>query len=283
MHMGTSVNLLDPMDRILYCDDFSTGFNGWGSLIGNYEGSVDSMLPEYMDMRPPMLSNLTMWDAGTSGAIGGSYALKLATRPKQGRFCVAIKRLTFRNWGPVRVEAMYTFKTEATGLQLGETGVRAFGVLLDVQHADGQAIEPLRVLPHVRYLNAFNGQRCERWQYKSEREPLQNIGIRNKTWSHFHLKSHNWKDIRQGDQQLCYNEIATKHNWCYMRLDFDLSSMKFLKFRSNERDLDVTDTEPMTLSAMPNLWSMLNVAFWVESDADARAFFYLDRVTVSTS
>ena len=95
--------------------------------------------------------------------------------------------------------------------------------------------------------------------------------------------SHNWKDIRQGDQQLCYNEIATKHNWCYMRIDFDLSSMKFLGFRSNERDLDVTDSKPMTLSAMPNLWSMLNVAFWVESDADARAFFYLDRVAVSTS
>ena len=40
-------------------------------------------------------------------------------------------------------------------LQLGETAVRAFGVVLDLQHADGQAAEPLRVMPHLRYLNAF--------------------------------------------------------------------------------------------------------------------------------
>ena len=70
---------------------------------------------------PPMLSNLTMWDAGTSGAIGGAYALKLATRAKPGTFCTAIKRYTFRTWGPLRVEAIVTFKPEAGELELGTT------------------------------------------------------------------------------------------------------------------------------------------------------------------
>ena len=149
-------------------------------------------------MRPPMLSNLTMWDAGTSGAIGGAYALKLATRAKPGTFCTAIKRYTFRTWGPLRVEAIVTFKPEANELALGETAVRAFGVLLDLQHADGQAAEPLRVMPHIRYLNAFEGWRAERWQYKNEREPLVDIGTRGKTWSHFHFKSNNWVDIPGG-------------------------------------------------------------------------------------
>ena len=28
--------------------------------------------------------------------------------------------------------------------------MRAFGVVLDLQHGDGQAAEPLRVMPHLR-------------------------------------------------------------------------------------------------------------------------------------
>ena len=283
MQVATTLGAMEPLQRLLYYDDFNNGIGGWGSLIGNYEDRVDSMLPEYMDMRPPMLSNLTMWDAGTSGAIGGAYALKLATRAKPGAFCTAIKRSTFRTAGPLRVEAIFTFKPEARELELGDSGVRAFGTVLDLQHADGQASEPLRVMPHIRYLNAFEGQRVERWQYKSEREPLLDIGSRGKTWSHFHLKSTNWVDIEGGEQRLCYNEIATKHNWYYLRLDFDLATMSFMGFRCNERSLDITDLEPMRMPAMPNLWSMLNVVFWVESDVDTRFFLYLDSVAVSTS
>ena len=71
----------DPLDRILFYDDFNQGMQGWTALIGNYEDSLDSMLPEYRDIRPPMLSNLSMWDSGTVGTLTGNYALKLATRP----------------------------------------------------------------------------------------------------------------------------------------------------------------------------------------------------------
>ena len=56
---------------------------------------------------------------------------------------------------------------------------------------------------------------------RPEREPLVDIGTRGKAWSHFHFKSSNWVDIPGGGQRLCYNEIATKHNWYYLRLDFD--------------------------------------------------------------
>jgi hypothetical protein len=43
---------------------------------------------------------------------------------------------------------------------------------------------------------------------------MRDIGNRGKTWSHFHLASRNWIDLPGGDQRLCYNEIATEHNWC---------------------------------------------------------------------
>ena len=60
----------DPLGRILCYDDFDAGLNGWTGLIGNYEDSLDTMLPDYRDLRPPMLSNLTMWDTGTAGRRG---------------------------------------------------------------------------------------------------------------------------------------------------------------------------------------------------------------------
>ena len=54
-------------ERIIFYDDFDEGMHGWSELIGNYEHTLDSMLPEYSDMRPPMLSNQSMWDTGTAG------------------------------------------------------------------------------------------------------------------------------------------------------------------------------------------------------------------------
>ena len=40
------------------------------------------------------------WDFGSHGSFDGSYALKLATKPRTGAQNVAIKRLTFRERGP---------------------------------------------------------------------------------------------------------------------------------------------------------------------------------------
>ncbi len=277
-----ALSRFDPLDRILFYDDFDTGLNGWIPLIGNYEHTLDSVLPEYQDLRPPMLSNLTTWDTGTAGSFSGTYAMKLATRAKTGSFSVGLKRLTFRQATRLRFEAYFTFKPEANELLLSETDVRAFGFLFDLQVGDRESGERLRVMPHIRYLNAFQGEQMAKWQFKEKRSPMRDIGDSGKTVSHFHLSPDNWEDIPDGDQTLCYNEIATKQNWHYFCLDFDLADMAYLGLRCNDRTFDLSTIRPMTMPAMANLWCMINPLFWVETDCDKRAFLYVDSLLLST-
>lgn len=271
----------DPLSRIIAHDDFDHGPQGWSPLTGNYEGSLDSMLPQYRDMRGPMVSNITVWDTGTDGSAMGNYAMKLATSPKAGSLAVAIKRLTFRHLGPIRLEAYFTFKPEANELLLSETDVRAFGVLFDLQDTDNGSRPKERVMPHVRYLNAQNGEHVGRWQYKSKREAFEDIGGTGKTKSHFHLAPEGWEDIPGGEQLLCYNEIATKQNWYYLRLDVDLADWSMATLQCNNRVFDLSSINPMRMPAMANLWCMLNTVFFVETDCDKRAFLYLDSVLLS--
>lgn len=272
----------DPLDQIVFYDCFDRGLCGWTGLIGNYEDSLESILPPYRDLRPPMLSNLTAWDTGTAGTLSGTYGMKLATRARAGSFGVGIKRATFRHLGPVRLEAYFTFKPEASELRLSETDVRTIGVLFDLQESDRKPGTRYRVMPHLRYLNARDGEAQGRWQFKRQRETLHDIGGSGKTRSHFHLAAEGWEDIPGGEQLLCYNEIATKQNWHYLRLDFDLAAMDYMRFQCNDVVLDVSTIEPMRMPAMANLWCMLNTLFWVETDLDKRAFLYLDSVLLST-
>jgi len=270
-----------PLSRILFFDDFDCGMNGWTGLIGNYEGSLGTMLPEYRDLRPPMLSTISMWDTGTVGGLDGTYALKLATKPRPGALAVALKRLTWRYAGPLQLEVIFTFKPEAVALELLETDVRAFGFGLDLQVGDRATGAAERVMPHLRYLNALDGRRAEKWQFKRAIEPLRDIGGSGKTRSHFHLAPTGWEDVPRGDQRLCYNEITTKHNWYYVRIGFDLGSMAFTEFRCNDRVFDPSGIAPMRFPAMPNLSCMLNPFMWVEADAPTRAFLYVDSVVLS--
>ena len=264
-----------PLPRIVYFDDFDEGMQGWTGLIGNYEGSLDAMLPEYRDLRPPMLSNATMWDTGTGGALNGVYSMKLATRPTAGSLSVGIKRTTWRYAGPIQLEAYLAFKPEASELALSEVDVRAFGIVFDLQDAEH------RVMPHLRYLNALGGEPVGRWQYKHQRAPLEQIGSSGKTRSHFHLSGEGWVDLPSDPQPLCYNEIATKINWHYVKVGFDLGTMSFTSFQCNDRDYDVSGLKPMVMPAMANLWCMLNTVFWVETDLDKRAFLLVDSVLLS--
>ncbi len=265
----------DPLSRILFYDDFDQGLQGWSELIGNYEHNLDSMLPAFADLRPPMLSNLTMWDTGSAGSLEGTYALKIATRPRQGAIAVGLKRLTFRTRGLIQIECYFNFKPEASELLLSETDVRAVGVLFDIQD------DETRWMPHLRYLNAFEGEQQAKWQFKSEREPLVQIGDTGKTRSHFHLAPTGWTDVADGKQILCYNEIATKMNWSYLKVGLDLSTRSFTGFRCNDRDFPAEGLQTMQLPAMANLWCMLNVVFWVETDRNKRAFMYLDSILLS--
>ena len=94
-----------PLPRIICFDDFDSGLQGWTGLIGNYENSLDSILPGFQDLRPPMLSNCSMWDTGTAGSWDGTYAMKLATRSSKGSLAAAVKRLTWRSPTPIQIEA----------------------------------------------------------------------------------------------------------------------------------------------------------------------------------
>ena len=96
----------------------------------------------------------------TRATVDGSYALKLASKPRIGAQNVAIKRLTFRRRGPIRLEFYFTFKPEANELRLSETDVRSIGFLYDLQSGDSDA-DGLRVMPHVRFLNAHEGQHLQ--------------------------------------------------------------------------------------------------------------------------
>ena len=259
----------------------STTACGWTPLIGNYEDSLDSILPPYRDLRAPMLSNLTVWDTGTDGAPMGTYALKLATRPRAGALAVGSSGSPSASWGPIRLEAYFTFKPEASELRLSETDVRAVGVLFDLQDVD----KPGRAAERSCRTSAIS----TRWMASRSAVAIQkgarsmrDIGGTGKTKSHFHLAPEGWEDIPGGDQLLCYNEIATKQNWHYLRLDFDLATMSYLRLPMQRPRLercrhaahaDARDGEPVV---------HVEHGLLVETDTDKRAFLYLDSVLLST-
>lgn len=276
-----ALSRFDPLSRIISFDRFDRGFGGWSQLVGNYEDTLDAMLPGYAQHTSPMLSTLPHWDAGSHGAMDGDYALKIATRPEAGARNVSIKRMTFRHAGPIRMEAYVTFKPEANRLKLSETDLRAFGFFYDLQVGDRAGADGQRVMPHMRFLNAENGEHVQKWQFKPHRVPVQDIGTDNKTISHYHLSPDGWEDLDGGGQRLCYNEIPTKVNWHYLCFDFDLDTMRCTGFRCNDRVFDMSGFRSMTLPAMKNLWCMLNLAFFAETDTDKRVFLYLDSVCLS--
>jgi hypothetical protein len=269
------------MRRIICLDDFDRGFCGWTQLVGNYEGTLDAMLPGYAQHLSPMLSTLPNWDIGSHGGFDGTYALKLGTRPRRGAQNVTIKRLTFRKAGPIRLEAYVTFKPEATELRLSEADVRSFGFLFDLQVGDRHGAGGERVMPHLRFLNALDGEHAQRWQFKRRTTPFVAMGTESKTISHYHLSPDDWEDLPGGDQRLCYNEIPTKVNWHYLCFDFDLAAMRCTGFRVNDRTFDMSGYDAIRIPAMKNLWCMLNLAFFVETDVDKRANLYVDGVCLS--
>jgi hypothetical protein len=270
----------DPLPRIISFDDFDRGFCGWTQLVGNYEHDLDTMLPGYAQHSQAMLSTLSTWDFGSHGSFDGSYALKIATKPQTGAQNVAIKRLTFRKRGPIRLEFYFTFKPEANELHLSETDVRSVGFLYDLQVGDRDA-DAFRIMPHLRFLNADNGKHVQKWQFKPKTTEFKPLGTENKTVTHYHLAPDGWVDLPGGEQKLCYNEIPTKVNWHYVCFDFDLSSMRTTGLRCNDRVFDVSSFESIGIPAMRNLWCMLNICLFAETDVDKRAFFYVDSVCLS--
>ncbi|MBI4587296.1 MAG: hypothetical protein HY725_00535 [Candidatus Rokubacteria bacterium] len=253
-----------PLSNIIFYDDFDEGLCGWTELIGNYEDSLEQVTdyPEAMDSRPPMLSSLTMHDTGTAGSFHGTYALKIATRARCGHLAKALKRITFRKKARVQCELYFTFKPEGAELKLGERDVRAIGVSYDLQD------EACRYWPAIRFLNAEAGARIEKWQYHAGGTRLPHLD--------------GWEDVPDGQQPLCYNEIATKQNWHYLRWLIDLRSREYLELQCNDRAWSLSGRAHAPLKAYPNLRTLFNVGFWVEAEVDKRCFLYVDSVLVST-
>ena len=182
--MTPELSRFDPLKRILAFDEFDRGFCGWAQHQGNYEGSLDSVLPGYAQMQPPMLSTLPNWDFGSHGGVDGGYVMKIQTLPQAGARSSAVKRMTFRDACPIRLEFYFTFKPEASDLALSESDVRAFGLLFDLQSGD-RTPNGERVMPHLRFLNARDGEHVQKWQFKRAVEHAATLS--NKTATHDHM------------------------------------------------------------------------------------------------
>ena len=50
---------------------------------------------------------------------------------------MTLKRVTFRELGPIQFECYFCFKPEASEMQLSELDVRSIGVMFDLQHGEG--------------------------------------------------------------------------------------------------------------------------------------------------
>jgi len=271
-----TMDKFDPLRKILLFDDFDNGISGWTEMMGNYEDSLDSLLKGNKDFRTPQLSNLTMWDSGSAGSYDGTYALKLATRPEAGKQAVAIKRITYKKRCKIRVEVIFTYKPEATKMKLLDNEFGSFGFLFDIQN------EKERIMPHIRYLNYEKEDCRQMWQFKSGASEFSAVGGSGKIISHYHLGNDGWHDINSGNQKLCYNELPTKQNWHYFRMDFDLLNMRHIDMQCNEKIMKMEDAAPLRIPAMNNLWNMLNLIFFVQTNSNNRAFLYIDSVLLSS-
>ena len=262
----------DPMGRIVFYDDFDRGLSGWTELISasdypDQSGSPFQLPPWNRDYRPPMLSNLTMPDTGTHGALQGSYSLKVATRHRRGHFAKALKRLTWLRRGVYQAECFFTFKPEPTSLTLGEENTRYFGMSFDLQD------ENHRYFLLIRYLNAVDGVLHQKWQYSATSKMLPGEGG---------FGEREFKDIPGGKMPLCYNETVTKINWHYLRWVVDLEKREHVEMQCNDQTLDMRGSVPAMRPPTSTLRGLLNLGFFVETDTDARCFFMIDSVLLST-
>jgi hypothetical protein len=62
----------NPLQRILFYDDFDEGLNGWCELIGNHDGRLDQVRSIIADCRPPQLSSCTFFDIGAADREDGA-------------------------------------------------------------------------------------------------------------------------------------------------------------------------------------------------------------------
>ncbi len=290
-----------PLPRLLAHDDFNSGTHGWTELLGNYDGQgdLDTVDAHMRDFRPPQLSNCTFFDTGTHGALTGTYALKLATRPYPGHTATAIRRLTMSGRGLLQIEAYFTYKTEANlgggsaadsfgvvtwdgNLHPSEAQFGAFTVATDLCSDGG-----LRYHTVVRYQNAdAEGNLLRQLMYPVVPEPTPREHQEGKIKLEYaaDFTAPNPEDWHALDEplELCFNEVPTKVNWHYLRWVIDTAARRNVEFQLNDRVTDMRDVPvPPYAERYDSLENLLNFYFSVRTLSGARNFLYLDSVLIS--
>lgn len=288
-----------PLPRILAFDEFDSGTHGWTELLGNYNGRGDlSTVDDHMrDFRPPQLSACNFFDIGTHGALSGTYALKLATRPHKGHTAVAIRRLTMSGRGLVQLETYFAFKSEATlgdgsdnfgdvqwdgNTHPSEAQFGAFTVATDLCGDGG-----LRYHTVARYQNTdLDNHFTRRWMAPTVPEPTPREHFEGKVKLEYaaDFTAPNPEDWQQfGEpQELCYNEVPTKVNWHYLRWLIDTDKRRNVELQVNDRVMDMRDVPvPPYEERYETLENLLNFYFSVRTHSSVRNFLFLDSVLIS--
>lgn len=284
----------NPLPRILFFDDFDQGINGWCELVGNHDGNLDNVRDIVADLRPPQLSNCTFFDIGTHGAMSGTYALKLATRPIAKHMSQAIKRLTYVKRGLVQFETYFTYKSEQT-FHRSEQDARWDGNFdpSETQFGDitfsndvCEGEQGQRYHCALRYVNADEqGNLVQRWMYKTSVQTttkMERSGVAPHIVDHHVLHPDDWREIPGGHQKLCYNEVPTKINWHYLRWMFDTQSRRNVELQVNDLTMDLRDIEvPVFDHPYVGINNLLNFCVDVRTRTNVRNFLYLDSIIVS--
>jgi hypothetical protein len=288
----------NPLPRILALDDFNTGIHGWVELLGNYDGrsNLDTVDDHMRDFRPPQLSACSFFDVGTHGALSGTYALKVATRPEAGHTAVAIRRLTMAGRGHVQFETYFAYKAEAASAENrahsqpgagewdgnkhpSETQFGAFTVATDI--CDG-----VRYHTVVRYLNTdLQNQLRRQWVYPAVPEPTPREHLEGKLklprLADFTAPNpEDWHPL--AEQEFCYNEVPTKVNWHYLRWLIDTSTRSNVELQVNDSVFDMRGVPvPPYDEHYGSLHNLLNFYVSARTHTNVRNFLYLDSILIS--
>ncbi|MBA0051213.1 hypothetical protein E0L36_09990 [Streptomyces sp. AJS327] len=289
----------NPLSRVLVHDDFNSGTHGWVELIGNHDehGDLDTVDDHMRDFRPPQLSSCNFFDVGTHGAMTGTYALKVATRPLTGHTGVAIRRLTMAGRGRVQFETYFTYKAEAASEE-NQAAHAAGGGKWDANfHPSENQFGALTVATDIcdgvryhcvaRYLNTdLDNNPVRRWVYPTVPEPTPREHFEGKlklprTADFTAPNPEDWQPFTP-EQEFCYNEVPTKVNWHYLRWVIDTSTRTNVELQLNDVVHDMRDVPvPPYDEEYGSLENLLNFYVSVRTHSDVRNFLYLDSVLIS--
>jgi hypothetical protein len=291
----------DPLEHILFYDEFDEGINGWIPLGPDYDGmEAYPGCPTRMEDLPPvalqrdrwqskdwpagtahriniMLSSLSTWDVGSTGSWNGTYVLKLCSAPVKNSLGYMVKRISNPWWNKLRFEAYLTFKADYPDYRLGQKDVNGFIIGYDFQDPDSVE-NPSRFRPCIRYYNADEqGNFVHKWQAQ--------FGATAGFLDSGTLNKEGWTDVEDGQQEIPFNRAPTKYQFVYLRFTVDLASHTYVDLYCHGKEMDVAG-QPHSLTRkpfVPGCPGLLNVDIGVLTNTDKRAFLLIDSIVMSAS